>query len=455
MIYSLRLRLILAFTLVILIAIGTVSLFTSQASRTRIQQYVAQTEQVKLDRATCFIGQYFMDEGDWSGVQMPVEHMANLYGQRIIMTDASGTVVGDSNNLHLGMKYDQTWLGEGQQAQPIENGGEYLGTLYLSSDVLSQTGVGSILALASAINQSLLLGGVLALSAALVITLFLSRLLSAPIHALTLATQRVGAGDFSAKVNPAGKSEVGELVTNFNSMAIDLSQAEQRRRDLIADVAHELRTPVADIQVYLEAIHDGLMERSQSNLDSIYEDITLLSRLINDLQLMALADTGRLGLVRQPEDISQVVSNVITSMRPQIDAKELTLACVLPELPQVEIDAHQISQVLHNLLDNAVRHTPRKGEIAIEVHENNGSIELAVSDSGEGISAEDMPHLFERFYRVDKTRTRHTGGSGLGLAIARRLVEAHGGKITVQSKAGKGSRFSFTVPLAKGVTASD
>jgi signal transduction histidine kinase len=446
LIKSLRFRLILSFVLVIVVAIGTVSIFTSQASKATIQAYDKQTEQVKLDRAKCLIGQFLASGGDLTSVQVPVEHMANLYAQSIIMTDTSGTVVADSDNLHIGKQYDPSWLGEGQQSQPIVNGGESLGTLYLSSDVLSQTGVGSILALSSSVNRFLLLGGVLALIAALIIVLFLSRRLSAPIHALTLATRRIGSGDFSAKVSPAGSDEVGELVVNFNSMAAELSRAEERRRNLIADVAHELRTPVADIQAYLEAIHDGLMPASQSNLDSIYDDITLLSRLINDLQLLALADTGRLGLIRQPEDIARVVSGAVVSMRHQIDTAGLNLTLDLPDLPGIQIDGQRILQVLRNLLDNAIQHTPRGGTIAVEARVSNGDIEITVSDTGEGISPRDLPHVFDRFYRVDKSRARSTGGSGLGLTIAKRLIEAHGGKITVQSELGKGSRFSFTLP---------
>ena len=232
-------------------------------------------------------------------------------------------------------------------------------------------------------------------------------------------------------------------------MLAELSQAEERRRNLIADVAHELRTPVADIKAYLEAIHDGLMEPNGSNLDSIYEDINLLSRLINDLQLLALADAGRLGLIRRPESITQVVSNVVTSMRPQFEGKQIVVKLELPDLPQVEIDAQRISQVLRNLLDNAVRHTPGGGAISVILRETSGNIEVSVSDTGEGIPAEDLPHLFERFYRVDKSRARHTGGSGLGLTIAKRLVEAHGGMITFQSEVGNGSRFSFTIPRSQ------
>ncbi len=447
MIRSLRFRLILAFTLVILIAIGTVSIFASQASQAKIKEYEQHTEQVKFDRANRLLTVYFMNGENLGGLQVPIEHMASLYGQTIIMTDTSGTVVADSDSLHVGMKYDPTWLGKDQQVETIQNGGSILGTLYLSPDVLSQTGAGSIKSLSGAINLFLLLGGVLALVAALIITLFLSRRLSAPIHALTLATRRIGAGDFTAKVNPAGNDEVGELVTNFNSMASELSQAEERRRNLIADVAHELRTPVSDIRSYLEAIHDGLMQPTQSNLDSIYEDIILLSRLINDLQLLALADAGELNLVYQPDNIARVINGAVVSVLPRANNKGVSLKLDLTDqLPVAEIDSQRIGQVLNNLLDNAIRHTPNGGEIIVAAQEHNGYVEVSVSDNGEGIPAEDLPHIFERFYRVDKSRAKATGGNGLGLTIAKRLVEAHGGEITVQSEVGRGTSFTFTIP---------
>ncbi len=183
-------------------------------------------------------------------------------------------VVADSENKYLNMQYDPAWLGKDQQVEYIQNGDDNLGILYVGPETLSQTGIGSIQALASSVNQSIIWGSVLALAAALIITFFLSRRISAPVHALTVAATRLGEGDFSQRVKFHGKDEVGKLVKTFNSMATDLMQAEDRRRNLVADVAHELRTPVSDIRSYLEAIHDGLMQPTQSNLDSIYEDIT-------------------------------------------------------------------------------------------------------------------------------------------------------------------------------------
>lgn len=268
----------------------------------------------------------------------------------------------------------------------------------------------------------------------------------------------IGADDYITK--PFSPREVmarvGELVTNFNSMATELSQAEERRRNLIADVAHELRTPVSDIRSYLEAIHDGLMQPSQPNLDSIYEDIVLLSRLINDLQLLALSDAGELNLVYQPDNIARVITSAVASVQPRVIDKGISLKLELPDqLPVLEIDSQRISQILYNLLDNAIRHTAHGGEIIVAAQEHNGHVEVSVSDNGEGIPAEDLPRLFERFYRVDKSRAKATGGNGLGLTIAKRLVEAHGGKITVQSELKKGSHFSFTIPKHGKVVASN
>lgn len=447
MIHSLRLRLLLAFSLVIFVALGTISLFVSQASGTKIQQYQEQANQIKMDRAQCLLFQYYLHGGGWSEVQPVVQHMASIYGQRIILADANGVVVADSGNDYVGNQYDPTWLGRDQQVLNIRDGDNTLGILYIGPELVSQTAPASIQTLSSSINLFLLWGGILALVTALIVTLFLSRRISAPVHALTLTAEKLGKGDFSQRVNFESKDEVGKLVRTFNSMADDLMRAKQLREDLVADVAHELRTPVADVRAYVEAIQDGLLEPSKSNLNSIYEDILLLSRLINDLQVLAQADANELNLSFQPEDIAAVINGVTTSVQPRVTDKGITLTVELPtKLPLLKIDAQRITQVLRNLLDNAIAHTPSGGEIIVTAFDNKEYMEVAVSDTGEGIPEKDLPNIFERLYRVDRSRARATGGSGLGLTIAKRLVEAHGGKIVAQSEIEKGSRFIFTIP---------
>ncbi|TEU17621.1 MAG: sensor histidine kinase, partial [Dehalococcoidia bacterium] len=261
---------------------------------------------------------------------------------------------------------------------------------------------------------------------------------------------RLGRGDLSQRVQLRGEGEVAALAQAFNTMAADLEHDEQLRRNLIADVAHELRTPLSNIQGYLEAIRDRVMKPNAATIGSLNEEVALLSRLVNELQELSLAEAGELKLVYQAEDITKLVKQAATHWQPQVAAKDISLSLDLPDnLPLVNIDWQRVNQVLHNLLENAVAYTGRGGTITVAAAKQGDWIEVSVSDTGEGIPAGDLPNIFERFYRVDRSRARATGGSGLGLTIARRLVEAHGGKITVQSELGKGSRFSFTLSIAE------
>jgi two-component system sensor histidine kinase BaeS len=455
LIHTLRFRLILAFALVICVAIGTVSIFASQTSGAKIQQYQQQTSQIKMDRAQCLLSQYYSHGSGWTDIQPVVQHMGSIYGQRTILTDGNNSVVADSGLDYIGKQYNPAWLGNDQEVIEIRDRENEVGILYIGPELLPQGSYASIQGVSSSINWFLLWGAILAIIVALMITYFLSQRISAPIHAITVAASKLGKGDLSQRVNFKGKDEVGKLVQTFNSMAGELMSmtdslihAKQLQQNLIADVAHELRTPVASIQAYLEAIQDGLLEPTGENLNSIYEDIGLLSRLISDLQLLSQADSNELNLVRQPENIANIIGQVTESMQQQAKAKGISLSVNLPSvLPSVEIDALRISQVIRNLLDNAILHTPRGGEVKVAAKEYNGYIGVEVSDTGEGIPEEELPNIFERFYRVDKSRTRASGGRGLGLTIAKRLVEAHDGKIEVSSESGKGTSFSFTIPV--------
>jgi two-component system sensor histidine kinase BaeS len=225
---------------------------------------------------------------------------------------------------------------------------------------------------------------------------------------------------------------------------------------MVADAAHELRTPLSNIRGYLEAIRDGIKKPDASTIRSLDEEASALSRLVDDLQELSLADAGELKLICRREDISRLINEAVAALQSQAAAKGLVLAANLPEkLPLINIDPHRIKQVLRNLLENAVAHTSRGGRITIEARQEGGQIKVSVVDTGEGIPAKDLPNIFERFYRVDKSRARATGGSGLGLTIAKRLVEAHGGRIEARSKLRKGSRFTFTLPLTTGKRAEE
>ncbi len=451
----------MAFTLVIVVAIGTVSLFAAYTLSSEVRQYEEQVDQTRLFRAERLLVRHYLDRGSWSSIQPLIEQLSTLYGRRVVLTSSSGTVVADSQNELIGKQYQSAYSGKpltppkigeslllpriGETPSSPRASEVVLGTLYI---LPSETDPTSAASLSKAINRFLILGGLLAIIGAAIATIFLSRRFLKPVQELTVAARQLGQGDFTHRVRFQDKGEIGDLGRTFNSMADSLERDEALRRNMVADVAHELRTPVSHIRGQLEAIGDGLMQPDARTFSSIHEEALLLSRLIDDLQELSLAEAGKLSLYRQATDIAPLVQKTADAVRAAATTKGIILTIDLSsELPLCDIDSHRIEQVVRNLLDNALSHTPKGGAITVSATRLDTFVEVNVIDTGEGIPSEDLPNVFERFYRVDKSRTRATGGSGLGLTIARRLVEAHGGDIGVESEAGKGSRFFFTIPV--------
>ena len=447
MIHSLRSRLLMAFALVIVIAVGAVFFFMVQAMRAEVQQFQGRIEEARLGKMEFELTKYYFQQRSWEGIQPFVAQWGNLYEWRIIVTDADGIAVADSEGALLGHAYEPDSPG-----RPITTPRTPypIGTLYISSESSTGADFALLYILFEQIGRFLLWGCLVAIGIAVAITFFLSRRILAPVKALTSAAKRLGCGDFSQRVQVKDKGELGELASTFNSMASNLERAEQLRRNMVADVAHELRTPLSNVRGYLEAVHDGVIKPDADTIRSLDEEAMLLSRLVDDLQELSIAEAGKLKLVRQPESVAELIKQTTDMVQAQLAAKEVSVSIDLPDkLPLVNIDAPRISQVLRNLLENAVAHTRKGGAITVTAREQDNYVEVAVSDTGEGIPAADLPNIFERFYRVDKSRARATGGSGLGLTIAKRLVEAHGGKIEIQSELGKGSRFAFTIPVSQ------
>jgi signal transduction histidine kinase len=451
-IHSLWFRLLIAFALVIAVTIGTVYLFVSRSIGAEIERYEEIRERFHIVETQAMLSAHYMTRGSWEGVQYVVGNRSVVSGTRIILTHFDRVVIADSK--------EELVVGETYQPEPpdspfgspfpvfSEDWEEVMVRLYIGPEPSAGEEATSPQTLGEAINRFLLWGGLLAAAIALVLTFVLSRRMSSPIGALAATARRLGRGDLSQRVQLRDRGEVRELAQAFNSMAVDLERLEQLRRNLVADVAHELRTPLSNIQGYVEAIRDGVMKPDGATLDSLNEEAALLSRLVDELQELSLAEAGELKLVYLEEDVTELIRRAAVSWQPQVVAKGMSLSVDLPDkLPSVNIDWQRINQVLHNLLENAVAHTGKGGIITVAAAERGDWVEISVSDTGEGIPAQDLPNIFERFYRVDRSRARATGGSGLGLTIAKRLVEAHGGKIEAQSKLGRGSRFSFTIPV--------
>jgi signal transduction histidine kinase len=445
-IHRLWFRLSVTFAVIILVTVGTIYLVVSQRISVEIEYYKTISAQYRSNQILSRLYLHYWKDRSWKGVQSVVEDTAHVSGAHIILVGTNGTVIGDSKGELLGTNYTNS----SESPLNLTLGKDILGRVYIIPDPAAEIYVAPFLRLSASINRSLLLGGSVAIAIALLLTFVLSRRMMSPIGALARAARRLGGGDLSQRVQLRGEGEVAALAQAFNTMAADLEHDEQLRQNLIADVAHELRTPLSNIQGYLEAIRDRVMKPNAATIRSLNEEVALLSRLVNELQDLSLAEAGELKLVYQAEDITKLVKQAVTPWQPQLAAKEISLSLDLPDnLPPVNIDWQQVNQVLHNLLENAVAYTHKGGTINVAAAKQGDWVEVSVSDTGEGIPAEDLPNIFERFYRVDKSRARVTGGSGLGLTIARRLVEAHGGTIKVQSKLGKGSRFSFTIPIAE------
>jgi signal transduction histidine kinase len=285
---------------------------------------------------------------------------------------------------------------------------------------------------------------------AILLGLFLTRQFTKPIRALKKGAARIASGDLAYRAEVKSRDEFGDLAKSFNSMAASLDSSEQSRRRLFADIAHELRTPLSVIGGTVDAMIDGVYEPNPDNLNSIKEETDLLARLVGELRDLTLAESGHLKLEFEPTNLAELVQRRVSQAEVIARGKNITLRRDIAEgLPEIEADGRRVEQVVANLLDNALNHTPSGGIVTVAVSLDKDDALVSVADTGEGIPAEHLPYIFERFYRIDDARSRKTGGAGLGLAIAKQMVELHGGRIWVESEVGKGSKFSFTLPVTR------
>ena len=299
------------------------------------------------------------------------------------------------------------------------------------------------------IRNALWLAAGIAALAAVVVSLVLARQIAAPLRALTTAARRVAAGDLDQRVPVRSADELGELARAFNALIAALAHQETLRRQMVADIAHELRTPLAVIQANLEALVDGVRPLSTAAVADIHQDTQLLARLVGDLRDLSLAEAGQLPLRREPTDLGALVRAGMERFARQAKAKGVRLAVeAARDLPPADVDPDRIAQVLSNLLDNALRHTPAGGVVTICVERGVEPrvAQITVRDTGRGIAPEHLSNVFERFYRADGARSRRSGGSGIGLAVVKQLIEAHGGRVWVASVAGEGTSFRFVLP---------
>lgn len=473
---SLWMRLTGAFILIVILYGAVDTFLINRATQEQFSLYTSQTGLAWAENLAPSLEQYYAENGSWQGVgsvfqspsvgmstmmmgdmmqgmpsaMMETSNIWDMMGFQLILVDLNGWVQTDTSSHLVETQLERIDLTTGV---PLMLGNTQIGTLLALDTSLSPDSASNDFV--RTLNATTWQASLIAALFALVIGSLLFRQIIAPIHALTDAARKIAAGNLSQRVPENRSDEVGQMAQTFNQMADALEHNRQLRQNMTADISHELRTPLSIIQSNLEAMMDGVLPASPDEIASLHEETLLLNRLIEDLHLLSIAEAGQLRLDLADTDLPRLLKQIVVSLRPTAEALHVGLDTDLPEsCPTLRLDADRMNQILQNLIANALRYTPADGTITIRVRPEGHAVHVDVSDTGAGVAADDLPHIFNRFYRAEKSRNRASGGSGIGLAIVRQLIQAQGGEVSVKSPvhvhddgSGYGSCFTLTFPL--------
>jgi signal transduction histidine kinase len=459
---SLWLKIVGVIALAVLVAIVAVGFTFNKATTNSFRLYISQGGQRWAEVLAPDLEDYYARTQSWQDVDTFLASytgasmgrgrggmgyqggMAGMpSGQRLIVADDQGRVVADSSGELVGQPLASAEL---QQGVALSVNSRQVGTLLITSPGVEQGPEAQFL---NQVKSGLIWGGLVAGLLALVLGGLLAFQIMSPLRAVTQAARRVARGDLTQRVGIRSQDEVGALAQAFNEMASSLERNEETRRNMVADIAHELRTPLTAIRGNLEGIMDGVFAPSTESVAPIYDQALLLSQLVDDLRELTLAEAGQMRLNRGQLDLAETLRSVATAVQPQAAAQGIAVTVDVPaSLPLAHADPVRIQQVLLNLVGNSLRYTPEGGTITLTAAQAGEDVVLSVSDTGPGIDAKDLPHIFDRFYRGDPSRSRSTGGHGLGLAIVKRWVEAHGGRVWAENGPIGGASLCFTLPIA-------
>jgi signal transduction histidine kinase len=446
---SLTTKLILAFLFISLFSISTLALLTRVSTHREFDKFISNQYEAELTEE---LADYYQDHDSWKGLdQVSIGHLPTQFGpagqteSNFCVMDANGIVVRGSAYHQPGDIVDEETLEHSIAIQVDEKTVGYLlverppGKKDPMQDEFGRR-----------IDFSLLLTAVGTVVLAFLFGAVISRTITKPIRELTFATHALAEGKLGQKVAVRSRDEIGKLAESFNKMNDDLAKSLNLRKQMTADIAHELRTPLSLIMGHAEGVHDGVLQPTRENFEIIREEAERLEKLVNDLRTLSLADAGELSLEFQTMDVNKLLGDIKTRYMVPFQQKRITLDLEPdPGILKADLDPVRFSQVLMNILDNALHYTPEDGRVSISTTKVNDQIQISIQDSGDGVTPQEASHLFDRFYRADEARNRDDGGSGLGLAIAKSIVEMHHGRIWAESEKGKGLKTLIQIPYKK------
>ena len=431
--FGLRGRLALALAGVAVVSVALATVLADRGLDSRLDQFARDRLHATATHSADLAAAAFRREGRWtSATATELRHLAAMNGYGLVLYSPSGRAVGGSNRLR-----------SPRASAPVRVGGRAVGTIAVAP-LGGQVLTGEDRALHDRLNSLHLLAGGLAVGLGLLAAVLLAPALARPLRRLTDAARRIAGGDLRARVAPGGGAEVSELGRSFHRLAETLEREEEIRREAAADIAHELRTPITGIVSRIEAAQDGVLADERGNLEAMHTEALRLAQLTEDLGDLADAQRPGLTLEKEPVDLNALVGERARVYREYLEAKGVALEERLGPARAFG-DRRRIAQIVDNLLSNALRYTD-SGTVTVELAQRDGAAVLEVADTGSGIEGEDLPYIFERFWRGERSRARKTGGAGIGLAIVRELVRAHDGRIDVESTPGEGSTFRVTLP---------
>lgn len=457
---TIRRKLLIAFLSIAVLSSVVTAVLWSFTTRSLFDWYVRSNNEARATQWQRLLAAYYTQQGSWEGVNALIRATQFVRGrglprrlmmppatagpERILLADETGRIIADSIGQDVGLFLNEKAT---PFKLPITVNGKVVGSVAIVTEF--QKGLMTLeSAFLRRMTTSSIIGCAIVALIGTGLAFIFSRHLSKPLSELAVAARKMASGDFDVKIQVPAGDEMEEVAHAFSFMQDSLKANEEARHKLMADVAHELRTPLSVLRGNLESIQEGVIEPTQEAIVSLHDEVLRLARIVEDLLHLGQMESGGFPLSLQLTGIEDVIMRVASVFAAETDARGIHLETNIEEaLPKIQADPDRIAQVLVNLLANAVHHTPDGGRIFVSASCLDNSILVSVTDSGPGIAKEDLPHVFDRFYRTDRARDRATGGTGLGLAIAKGIITTHKGSIWAESEPGFGTTFTFSLPI--------